>query len=236
MIIEKFKEEIAKLGLEVDAQQLALLMIYKNSLQETNKKFNLTAVDDDQGIFFRHFLDSLSLAKALDLTKINTLADIGTGAGLPGIPLKILFPHLTLTLVESIGKKAGFLEEITGKLGLNSVKIVQNRLENMGKEHKYDLITARAVAKLPILMEICLPYVKNGGRFVAYKQENIEIEPESAENIARILGAKPEKTEKVEIFDGNAYVTRSLFMLRKLKDSPAQYPRRMSLIIKNPLR
>ncbi|MFC1477864.1 16S rRNA (guanine(527)-N(7))-methyltransferase RsmG [Candidatus Margulisiibacteriota bacterium] len=214
-IIEQFKAELEKLSITLTDQQLEQFRIYKDLIQEWNKKFNLTGVADDAGIYFRHFLDSLAVVKCVDMQNIKTVADVGTGAGLPGIPLKIVFPHIKLSLIESTQKKCRFLEAVIYEIGLKNVTIIAERAENMPKTIKYDLILARAVGKMEKILPYCLPKVQIEGLFVAYKQEKIELELKEAHNMVNKLGGTVDKVEKVDVFDGKEHVRRAFVVFRR---------------------
>jgi len=191
------------------------LWAHKELLQEWNQKMNLTSVDTDEGILYRHVLDSLSAITCADFNAARSLADVGTGAGFPGIPLKIIFPHLRLTLIEATRKKTVFLEEVVKKLGLTDVSVVWNRSENIRNNDKYDIITARAVAKLPELIKNTSVLLKIGGKFIVFKQENIEEELISSESVLKTCRISLESRKIIEIFDGTAMVRRVLLVYKK---------------------
>ena len=205
---------------------------YTQELIEWNKKFNLTAITDPDQIQIKHFEDSLALLQAIKLTN-QTIIDIGTGAGLPGIPLKIICPEIKLTLLEATKKKTEFLKHVTQVLELKNVAIVWTRAEEYAqyKIDSFDLAVARAVAKTNVLTELCLPFVKIGGLFIAYKEDLVEEEVNRAGYAIKILGGKLEDIKKVKVGD----MIRSLVMIKKVAPTPAQFPRRPGLANKNPL-
>ena len=234
-IQRRFLQECSELGIFITNSQLEQFEVYRTVLQEWNKQINLTAVDSDQGIYYRHFLDSLSLSTAVDINSYLTMADIGSGAGFPGIPLKIAFPNIKLTLVESISKKTAFMSHVISKTDLKNVEIVGIRAEGMSKEVKYDLITARAVSEMSVVLEICLPFVKKGGVFAAYKQENVGSELKKAKNALSTLGGALQEIKKYKVYTGTEYIDRSIILIKKVRATPEKYPRRAGILQKRPL-
>ncbi|OGB88141.1 hypothetical protein A3H38_02715 [candidate division WOR-1 bacterium RIFCSPLOWO2_02_FULL_46_20] len=208
--------------------------VYLQELLAWNKKFNLTAITKSEEIKIKHFEDSLALRQALRLTK-QSVIDIGTGAGFPGIPLKIVCPEIKLTLLEATKKKTEFLKHIVSTLNLKGVDIVWGRAEDLAKDKResFDLAVARAVANLNILSELCLPFVKVGGQFIAYKEDKVEAEVEVAANTIKTLGGELQEIKKV-ILPGSDIV-RSLIIIKKVSPTPAKYPRRAGVANKNAL-
>ena len=198
---------------------------------------NLTAITDYDEVIKKHFVDSLSLIKAIDLSNEISVIDIGTGAGFPGIPLKIAFPNLKITLLDSLNKRIKFLNEVIDKLELNDITAIHGRAEDFAKEknyrQSYDLCVSRAVANLSTLSEYCLPYVKTGGKFISYKSEKITDEMNAAKNAIKILGGNI--LGQVEFILPNSDIYRNLFMIDKIKDTPMKYPRKAGLPSKEPL-
>ena len=185
-------DETKKNGMELSDKQIAQFNLYYELLTAKNKVMNLTAITEYNDVVKKHFIDSMMISRVLDMKKINSLCDVGTGAGFPGIPLKIVYPHLHLTLVDSVGKRVNFLSEVVEKLGLEDVEAIHSRTEDLAHNskyrEKYDLVTARAVASMNVLSEYCIPYAKIGGYFAAYKSGNIGEEIENAKNAVKTLG------------------------------------------------
>ena len=228
-------DETKKNGMELSDKQIAQFNLYYELLTAKNKVMNLTAITEYNDVVKKHFIDSMMISRVLDMKKINSLCDVGTGAGFPGIPLKIVYPHLHLTLVDSVGKRVNFLSEVVEKLGLEDVEAIHSRTEDLAHNskyrEKYDLVTARAVASMNVLSEYCIPYAKIGGYFAAYKSGNIEEEIENAKNAVKTLGGKIEKTDMFELYE----MGRSIVLIRKVKSTPKIYPRKAGTPSKNPL-
>ena len=208
--------------------------LYLNELLEWNKKFNLTAITDPEEIRIKHFEDSLSLLQAIELSD-QSVIDIGAGAGFPGIPLKLVRPGLKLTLIEATHKKVRFLKHLLSALELAGVDVLWGRAEELIKDRResFDIAVARAVAKLNVLTEWCLPYVKVGGLFIAYKEEKIEAEVAEAEHAIIKLGGHLKEINKVKLPGSD--IIRSLVVIEKISPTPAPYPRRPGIAIKRPL-
>lgn len=228
-------ESAAQAGFELSALQLEQFEKYYEMLVETNKVMNLTALTEPQDVAVKHFVDSL-MAYA-DYFPGKVLADVGTGAGFPGIPLKIYCPSLKVVLIDSLAKRLNFLQRVIAELGLKDIECVHLRAEDAGKNpahrEKYDIVTARAVARLSVLSEYCLPLVKVGGVFVALKGAKYQEEIAAAGKALNVLGGKLIEAKKVELpglNDGRAVVT-----IKKVKASPKAYPRKAGLPDKNPL-
>lgn len=228
-------ESAAQAGYELSALQLEQFEKYYEMLVETNKVMNLTALTEPQDVAVKHFVDSL-MAYA-DYFPGKVLADVGTGAGFPGIPLKIYCPSLKVVLIDSLAKRLNFLQRVIAELGLKDIECVHLRAEDAGKNpahrEKYDIVTARAVARLSVLSEYCLPLVKVGGVFVALKGAKYQEEIAAAGKALSVLGGKLIEAKKVELpglNDGRAVVT-----IKKVKASPKAYPRNAGLPDKNPL-
>lgn len=228
-------ESAAQAGFELSALQLEQFEKYYEMLVETNKVMNLTALTEPQDVAVKHFVDSL-MAYA-DYFPGKVLADVGTGAGFPGIPLKIYCPSLKVVLIDSLAKRLNFLQRVIAELGLKDIECVHLRAEDAGKNpahrEKYDIVTARAVARLSVLSEYCLPLAKVGGVFVALKGSKYQEEIAAAGKAFNVLGGKLIEAKKVELpglNDGRAVVT-----IKKIKASPKAYPRKAGLPDKNPL-
>ena len=237
--MEKLITEVQKLtGYQLNNKQVQQFLTYEEQLQEWNARFNLTAVRDQQGIYIKHFLDSLSCLLAFGSRVPARLIDVGTGAGFPGIPLKICYPAMQLTLVESVGKKAEFCRHLIHTLNLDKVEVVNSRAEEIGQmplhREKYDIAVARAVANLPILVEYLLPLVKIGGIMLAQKGDHGPVEAQSVEKSARLLGGQVQQLREIQL-PGIAE-SRYLIILNKVAATPPQYPRRVGIPLKNPLK
>jgi 16S rRNA (guanine527-N7)-methyltransferase len=236
--MEQFVHHARELfDIHLNAQQVGSLIQYEKELLEWNQKFNLTAIREVESIRTKHFLDSLSCALAWKTSPPDRLIDVGTGAGFPGLPIKILYPNLKLTLVESVGKKAKFCQHIVDSLGLKHVDVIQARAEEAGQDskhrEKYDWAVARAVANLNVLSEYLLPLVKIGGSMLAQKGESGPAEAQSAENAMKLLGGKLKKLIRVNL--PTVVDERYLVVVEKVAATPPKYPRKPGLPAKQPL-
>lgn len=236
--MEKLIQDAAILfNIHLTGRQAAAFATYEKELIEWNSKFNLTAIRDSESIRTKHFLDSLSCILAWRTNPPNRLIDIGTGAGFPGIPLKILHPNLKLTLTESVGKKANFCQHIVSMLGLDNVMVIQARAEELGQDlnhrEKYDWAVARAVANLNVLSEYLIPLVRVGGTMLAQKGEGGPAEAQSAESAMKILGGKLRQLIPVHL-PGIAE-DRYLILVDKIAATPPKYPRKPGIPAKQPL-
>lgn len=230
----EFITELKKIGIELDNNKLNSLKIYKEMLQEYNQKFNLTAIIKDEDIYLKHFYDSLTLLKCLDLTKPLKLLDIGTGAGFPGLVLKIVFPNLEITLLDANSKKITFLKEVSQKLNLQNIYFLNNRAENLSPNYRehFDIITSRAVSQIRILLELSIPYLKVNGLFLPLKS-NYEEELKNATNTLKVLNSTVEKILEFNLpFNSNK---RSILVIKKNLSTPDIYPRSYDKILKKSL-
>lgn len=232
---EEFIRELNKINIQLEEKQLKQLEIYKDFLIEYNTHTNLTAIKTPDDIYLKHFYDSLTITELIDFKTCNNLLDIGTGAGFPGVVLKILYPHLNLTLLDSNGKKIEFLRQLIQKLNLDNVALINDRAEDYikNKRESFDIVTARAVSNMTIITELCLPYVKINGYFIAMKGSNEDEIIESSPAI-KILGGQIEKNKKITLPKEES--TRQLICIKKQYKTPLEYPRRYDKIIKKPLK
>jgi 16S rRNA (guanine527-N7)-methyltransferase len=224
-------------NIHLSGRQVMALSTYERELVEWNQKFNLTAIRDIESIRTKHFLDSFSSVLAWKDSPPDHLIDVGTGAGFPGIPLKILYPHLKLTLVESVGKKAMFCQHIVSVLGLEHVEVIQSRAEDLGQnpQHReaYDWAVARAVANLNVLSEYLIPLIKVGGMALAQKGEGGPAEAQSAEKAMELLGGKLKQLIPVHL--PTVAEDRYLVVMEKVAATPPKYPRKPGIPMKQPL-
>ena len=231
MNIETFIKEINDLGIDLSSKQLNDLEKYYNLLIEWNSKINLTRITKKEDVYLKHFYDSLTLIKVIDLNKDLKLCDIGTGAGFPGIVLKICFPNLKITLVDSLNKRIVFLNEVIKELNLSNIEAIHDRAEDYAKNHReeYDIVTSRAVANLKVLSEISIPMVKVNGYFLPMKA-NIEDELEDAKDIINKLSGKVESIKTFNLPVENSI--RNIIIIKKEKETNPLYPRRFDKIKK----
>ena len=232
---EEFINELNKLNISLSDNQLNQLEIYKDFLIEFNEHTNLTAIKKPEDIYLKHFYDSLTLTQVIDFNEVTNLLDIGTGAGFPGVVLKIAFPHLNITLLDSNGKKIEFLRQLTQKLEIDNVELINDRAEEFIKDRResFDIVTARAVSDMSIITELCLPFTKLNGYFIAMKGSNEEEVNESTRAI-NTLGGKLEKNKQIILPKEESI--RQLILIKKEKNTPLEYPRRYDKIIKKPLK
>lgn len=233
LLIDGAKE----LGVELSEKQVEQFIQYKSLLQEWNEKMNLTAITEDIEVITKHFLDCITINKAIDMSKQKTVIDIGTGAGFPGLVIKIAFPHLKVTLVDSLKKRLTFLEEVISQIGLKEVICVHSRAEDLGKNKSYregfDICASRAVANLAVLSEYTLPFVKINGYLIALKGQKIEEEIEQGEKAVAILGGELET-----VVDATVPFTdlqHKIAKIKKVRQTAAKYPRKAGEPTKSPL-
>ena len=239
MEFSEFKEKmiinVDKLGINLSEIQLKQFYNYMNLLIEWNKKINLTAITEPDEIILKHFVDSLTISKYIsDGTKV---VDVGTGAGFPGIPLKIVRQDVDITLLDSLQKRINFLEEVINELNLEKIKTVHSRVEDFGKNKEYreefDIATSRAVANLSTLSEYLLPLVKVGGKVISMKGSLIQEELENSKNAIKILGGQIEKVDEFDL--PNSDISRNIVLIDKIKNTPNRYPRKAGEPSKKPL-
>jgi len=237
--MEKLESGAEKLGLHLTRQQYEQFQVYYQELIDWNRRMNLTAITDYDEVQVKHFLDSLTVVLALKkpLHKGMRLIDVGTGAGIPGIPLKILLPEIELVLLDATKKKANFLEHITQRLKLKGVEIVVGRAEEIAHRPEYrqrfDVVLSRAVAELSALVELTLPFCAVGGRFIAQKKGSIQAEVQSAKQAISLLSGELADVKRIELSEFSD--KRWLVVIDKVRETPAQYPRRPGIPAKRPL-
>ena len=224
-------------GFNLTEQQNKQFVTYFDMLIDWNQKINLTAIEEPTEVAYKHFVDSACLMRVVPDLKHKTMIDIGTGAGFPGVPLNIMEPELYVTLFDSLNKRILFLQELCKALELKNIRAVHGRAEEFGIKPDYrqqfDIATARAVASMPVLLEICLPFVKKGGIFIALKGPELENEIKESSNALKELGGKVVDVQQFTLADG-AY-TRNLAVIEKIKDTPKKYPRKAGTPQKKPL-
>ena len=233
----KLDDSLNNFSIVLDEKQKSQFLCYYQLLLEWNSFMNLTAITDFNEVVSKHFVDSLSLIKVYNISKNVDIIDIGTGAGFPGIPLKIVFPEIKITLLDSLNKRVHFLEEVINRLGLHDIIAVHGRAEELAarKEYRelYDVCVLRAVANLSTLSELCLPFVKVGGKFISYKSEKLSEEIKLAEGAIDILGGKVSGQEQFML--PYTDIQRNLLVIDKIKTTPKKYPRRPGTPAKEPL-
>lgn len=240
MNIEVFKKLMSSYGkqidIEFDDKQLNQFYKYMLLLIEWNEKINLTAITEPEEIILKHFIDSLTINKYIEQNR--SIADVGTGAGFPGIPLKIYRPDLKVTLVDSLNKRINFLNEVIYKLNLKDINTVHSRIEDFGKDKKYrekfDYVTARAVANLATLSEYLIPISKIEGKCICMKGNDIKEEIDCSKNAINLLGGKVDKIDRFEL--PNSDISRNIIIIDKIKNTPNKYPRKAGLPSKEPLK
>lgn len=233
--LDQFKNGLSNLNIDLTEKQIEQFLKYYEILVETNKVMNLTAITEFDEVIEKHFLDSLSLVRVFDLNRNVKILDLGTGAGFPGIPLKIAFPEINIVLADSLNKRVKFLNEVVDTLQLKQVETVHGRAEELARNKKYreqfDLCTSRAVANLSSLSEYCIPFVKEGGKFISYKSGEIEEEVDQAKRAIHVLGGKLDQVYKFDLHEQK----RSFVIIEKVKKTPSVYPRKAGTPTKEPL-
>ncbi|HJV47110.1 MAG TPA: 16S rRNA (guanine(527)-N(7))-methyltransferase RsmG [Bacillota bacterium] len=234
---EQFQQLLEEKGIHVLSEQMYQFERYYELLVEWNEKMNLTAITERAEVYEKHFYDSITASLFFDFTKVETLIDIGAGAGFPSLPIKILYPHLKVTIVDSLNKRISFLTHLCNELGIEEVNPVHGRAEDLGVDPKfrerYDVVTARAVARLSILSEYCLPFVKVGGNFVVLKGADGPNELDEAKKAIKILGAKTNQLNELNLPTDQA--ERSIIVIEKISTTPKGYPRKAGIPTKKPI-
>ncbi len=234
---QKFEYMLHELDIRYTNEILEQFQKYYDILIKWNKVMNLTGITEYEEVISKHFIDSLSIVKAVDMNQISNLIDIGTGAGFPGIPIKIVFPHVKVTLLDSLNKRVRFLDAVIEEVEIKDINAVHGRAEELAKQknyrEKYELCVSRAVANLASLSEYCLPFVNVGGNFISYKSGDIEDELNTSKNAIKILGGKIIEVNKFQLPATD--ITRSLVIVNKIKKTDSKFPRRAGIPTKEPL-
>lgn len=232
------RQGIKDFGIDVNDQMISDLKTYRELLVEWNQKMNLTGIEEEKEVFIKHFLDSISAVSKGYIKDGISLIDVGTGAGFPGLPLKICLKNIKLTLLDSLNKRINFLQEVSNSVKLEDIEFIHGRAEDFGKNpeyrEQYDVATARAVAGLTILMEFCVPFVKLGGYFVCLKGPNANLELEESKAAMDILGL--EFVEKIDIELPNEELKHNILVFKKVRNTPEKYPRKAGKPAKSPIK
>ena len=235
--LEGFERGLFELGITLSEQQKTQFLQYYELLVEWNSFMNLTAITEFDQVITKHFLDSLSLVKVCDVEQAGRILDVGTGAGFPGIPLKIVYPEIDFVLVDSLNKRVKFLKDVKEALGLEGLEALHGRAEDLARDKSlraaFDLCVSRAVANLSVLSEYCVPFVRTNGYFVSYKGKKGLEEISNAQNCMNVLGCKIEKVDDFRLEEDEA--ERLLIRIKKCKGTPKLYPRKAGTPSKNPL-
>lgn len=229
-----FSDSLKELNIELTEAQLSMFEIYYTFLLEYNQITNLTRITEREEVFYKHFYDSLALAGAIDMNKFTSLCDMGAGAGFPSLPLKIIYPHLEITIVDALNKRIKFLEQLLIKLNMENVKLVHDRIETYAIKHQdaFDIVTARALGSLSMITEMGIPMTKKSGKLVAYKAINFEEEIKESKSAFSILGSEIESIKHYNL--PNDFGNRVLILVKKNK-SVQGYPRSFAIMTKKPL-
>lgn len=234
---QRFHEMLQEQGISLSDAQLEQFSIYYETLVEWNEKMNLTAITDEDEVYLKHFYDSITASFYFDFTQELILLDVGAGAGFPSIPLKIAFPHIKVNIVDSLKKRIGFLEHLKEKLQLQQTNFYHDRAETFGQNkdfrEQYDVVIARAVARMPVLAELCLPLVKVGGHFIAMKGSDATEEMKEGKKAVKLLGGKYEHNVSFQLPIEES--TRHIIIVKKEKATPKKYPRKPGTPNKQPL-
>ena len=234
---QDFVSKLEAMGITLTDEQVQQFITYYEMLVEKNKVMNLTGITEFDEVLEKHFEDSLALVRGVDLSAVTSVMDVGTGAGFPGLPLKIAFPHLKIVLLDSLGKRVKFLNHVIEELQLDNITAIHGRAEDFAKEAEYrerfDLVVSRAVANLSSLSEYCIPYTKVNGIFVSYKSGKIEEELEQAKKAIFLLGGKLDHTVKFQLEGSD--IERSLIIIKKHEKTAKKYPRKAGMPSREPL-
>lgn len=232
------KKRMEEIHIQLNDHQLEQFIRYYEILVEWNKVMNLTGITEYEEVVIKHFVDSLSIANIMDMSRVRRVIDVGTGAGFPGIPLKITFPHLEIVLLDSLNKRIRFLNSVIDELGLVEIETIHGRAEDYARKEEYrekfDLCVSRAVANLSTLAEYCIPFVEKQGVFISYKSGNIDEEILESKKAIQVLGGNVEKIIKFQL--SGTDINRSFVKVRKIKDTSRKYPRKSGVPVKEPIR
>ncbi len=235
--ISKFQSDLQEMDITLTDKQISQFLVYYEMLTEWNQSVNLTAITEYQDVMKKHFIDSLSLVKVYDVKSRSSVIDVGTGAGFPGLALKIAFPEMELTLLDSLNKRIHFLDAVIERLKLFGIETLHGRAEDYARQDTYreqfDLCVSRAVANLSTLSEYCLPFVKKDGLFISYKSEKIGEEWKAAEKAISLLGGRVK--EQLEFMLPGSDIFRNLFVIEKISDTPKKFPRKAGMPSREPL-
>jgi len=235
--LKKVQDSLSSIGIQISESQAEQFLQFYDMLIEKNKVMNLTAITEFDDVIMKHFIDSVIVSKYFDFIKVSSIIDIGTGAGFPGIPLKIVFPDIRITLMDSLNKRIDFLTEVIHELDLKKIDTIHERAETLGHKEefreKYDLCVSRAVANLSVLSEYTIPFVKTGGYFIAYKGTDNDEEIKQSKKAISILGGTVENIIQYKLPDNNT--SRSLIVVKKIKLTGKKYPRKPGTPKKEPL-
>lgn len=235
--MERLQSKAEQLGIRLSEKQLEQFQSYYERLIEKNKVMNLTAITEYEEVVDKHFVDSILLGSVKELSGKKRVIDVGTGAGFPGIPLKIVYPELEITLLDSLNKRVKFLNEVIEELGLTGIQAVHSRAEDLAQDaayrQQYDICVSRAVANLATLSEYCIPFVKQGGYFISYKSTQIEEELKQAKKAVQVLGGTLDQIETVQI--PGTTIERQFVMIRKTGTTPKKFPRKAGTASKTPI-
>lgn len=237
-ILRNFQDQLLKHDIVISKAQMDQFELYYHQLVEANQHVNLTAITEYHEVYIKHFYDSLSLSFFHDINKTNRMLDVGAGAGFPSIPLKIAFPHLHVTIIDSLNKRVQFLNQLSQKLCLSNIQLIHGRAEDLARDNthrqQYELVSSRAVAKLNILIEVCVPYLIKGGTFVAMKGSSYQKEIEEASFAIEQLNCRHLRTAALTLPDSEQS-QRNLLFFQKVGPTLGKYPRRKGVPFKSPL-
>ncbi len=234
---ELLRDSLDELGIEYDDKQIEMFGVYYDLLIDWNSRINLTSITEPDEVIIKHFVDSILISRVIDLRSGVSLIDVGTGAGFPGIPIKIMNPGCDVVLLDSLNKRIKFLEETISKLGLENIRCIHGRAEDVSREKnmrgRFDLSVSRAVANLSTLSEYCIPFLKKGGKFISYKSDKSEDEINDSKNAIKLLGSKIVKVEDVAL--PHTDITRRFVIIENEEPVNMKYPRKAGVPAKSPL-